>query len=107
MINLEAAIVGVICGAVVWPAFLRAPPVLAEWLCRPFGYPNTREKIVALILSYLFGAICVIIFFIQISSIIIPKETAMWTETVNRLRGLIFVFSLVGYALIPILFKIK
>jgi hypothetical protein len=101
-----AAILGFVTGTVVWPAFIRLPPQLARWLCAPYGPPSRLGIISSFLASIMFLTIVLILFFIELSYLITAPDVPSTLEA-KHVRGIVFISSLFGYALLPIITRIE
>jgi hypothetical protein len=81
-------------------------PVLARWLCEPFGPHGRLVQAVSFICAFLFTCICIYLLFMELCSLVIPTGTSVNTAQARALRLALITSSLVGVLVIPIAAKI-
>ena len=97
-------ILGAIAGAVLWSAFLRLPGHLARWLCAPFDHPGRVTVVLSMVVSVAFLALMVIGALLGLCQLIDHTADA---EDAKRLREVLFISSILGYAVIPVLARLE
>lgn len=96
---------GAAAGAVGWSALLRFPGRLARWLCAPYGKPDRLGAMVALALALVFLMLAIIGMMIGLSSLFFSETTP--DSMKRKVRGIIALSSLIGYALLPIVIRLE
>jgi hypothetical protein len=109
MMNWLAGILGAVCGAIVWSMLLRLPLPLARWLCAPFGKPRRGAMIVSMTFSVVFLSLVSVSMLLKLSSVITNGYGhTMWSDRdLKILRGIIFISSWLGYAVVPIVMRLE
>jgi hypothetical protein len=104
MVIIETWILGAIAGAVLWSALLRLPGPLARWLCAPYDRPGRLAMAVSMLVSIVFLLVMVIGALIALSLFIgLPTHA----EDAKKLRGILFVSSIIGFIVIPTLIRLE
>ncbi|WP_152640569.1 hypothetical protein [Xanthomonas sp. MUS 060] len=98
-------IVSASVGAVLWSAFLRLPSALARWLCSPFGQPGSFGMVVSLAISIFFLAIVLCAILMGLAYFFEMQAIADFSS--RKIRGFVFISSLGGYALIPVVIRLE
>ena len=98
--ELSSGTVGLVFGAFLWHGF-RLIPLLARWVCEPFGKPGKVAMVISLLLSYSFvGLVIVLVFLIAFYFFIENAgEVKFSPERAHTLRGYVFLGSLIGFLL--------
>jgi hypothetical protein len=97
-------IMGAIVGSVLWAAFLRLPGHLARWLCAPYNNPGRVAMAVSMLVSVAFLTLVVIGALLGLSLMI---GRPVGEDDPKIIRGIVFVSSILGYTLIPLLIRIE
>jgi hypothetical protein len=102
-----AGILGAVCGAVVWSMLLRLPSLLAQWLCKPFGTPHRLAMVVSMAFSVIFLGLLAIGVLMTLTLLITSGPTVRSDHDLRVIRGIVFVSSWVGYAVVPIVMRLE
>jgi ABC-type Mn2+/Zn2+ transport system permease subunit len=95
-------ILGAVAGAVLWSGFLRLPGHLARWLCEPYGQPGRVAMVVSMLISVAALGLVVVGALLGLSQMI---GASIAEGDAKRLRGILFISSILGYALVPVLIR--
>jgi hypothetical protein len=105
--SLVPWILGSFVGAVAWAAMLRLPGPLAQWLCAPYGSPGPISKALALTISLGFLLLVLVGSLLGLAHLIEAGSSPTIDVDARKLRGVLFLASLLGYVLVPLIMRLE